>query len=255
MEKELKKITINNNGIDFNFFELELIPSGGKQYQYTNEENKIYFRSLRMGEAKALSKLISSQEDPKISELKLVYQGCISGIQVGDLAEIDFVALMTVINFYTQNNAGWNISPNCPYEDCGKEVSKFVNMFDLDFTEPKYESLPITRTTEEGNVIEFVLPSIDKLEEWGILSENESLDEGILSYAPMIHTFNGIEVNTVEHAYHFLYNLLPSDYEMLEEIDQELLIEMNPIKVTCPHCKKEFDFEFSLKYQKAIPLL
>lgn len=244
----------DQKGKKYEFFRVDHLPTGGLHYNYTNEDKVVYVRGLRAGEAKALSRLISSENGTTIDELLSVYENVIIGVNPRDLAEIDFIILLTFSNIYTQSKAGWNIEEKCPYEECGGNVNTIVTLFDIEISDPLYEKLPIEFKTSTGDLLEFSLPSLAVISEYEKLRDsNKNLDKEFLSFAPLITTING-EDKSLTEKYEYLMDMEPNDFLEIPEIDRQLVMKIKPLKLTCPHCKKEFDFEFSLTYQKAYPL-
>ena len=243
-----------SNGNIYDFFPVDELPTGGSQYNYTLPDKKIYIRGLRIGEAKALSRIISSDIEPTISELLSVYSAVIIGIDVWELTQVDFMALITLSNLYTQSKSGWEVTEKCPYDDCGKITSKVVTLFDLEFSEPKYDSLPIIKELSNSDKVTFIIPSLKAIMEYELVRENDGIDQDIMSFCPEIESINGNYDMTILEKYNYLYDLSQSDFKIVESVDDSMEITILPVKMKCNHCKKEFDIEFSLTYQKAIPL-
>lgn len=260
------------NGKIYEYIRITELPSMFIPYGETKE---IFVRGLRASEIKALARVQSGGEELTVFEICSIYADAIQGVAVADLVEIDFVALASICNLHTKSSAGWSINQPCVhsipiidkdeygneletrYEPCPGVVNQDITLTDLEFSEPKFKTLPIEFTSSDGDKVVCTLPTMKSLDWQERIKDNPSKyyssesDANLFTYCSIIKSVNGSE--DIGNIWAWLRDCTYSDLKIIEEIDDKLVIDTLPITLTCPSCGKPFKFELGLTYQKAYP--
>jgi len=111
------------------YLEIKHLPSGFRMYN----TKSVYVRGLYFIESEAISKFVSQKKNilNDVSQLALIYEDAIQGIDIRNLEFIDFLELLVMISTMTVEDFGWvpnvkcvNIVDNPEKEQLQKEIEQ-----------------------------------------------------------------------------------------------------------------------------------
>lgn len=253
---ESKKFKSEKSGLDSDYLHVTMLPTGFRSYK----EKSVWVRGLYFEEVRDLSKYIGTMRphDVDYAQIVNIYSDAVRGIPVEDLEPIDLQVLMIISSIWTVDNFGWNPKVPCPQvkkdqegheEPCTGVIEEMIVLDDFDFKPPKVKRLPIPITISGKELKIGALTVGGRIDKQLYLRDNPDVDPVILDYAEMIKN----EGMTLEEKINIVRFGDRPGVMQIKQLDDELLIEIEPVMKACNVCHKKSRVEIGLDQIKAYP--
>lgn len=240
----------SKSGDSCDYLVVDQLPTKFRSY----DVDQILVRGLFYEESLALSRYVGSTSKTNYSQLVVIYEDVIKGIDILDLELVDFIILMIISSIWTVDDFGWDPNIRCSHrtEDghqCTGVIHNKIILDDFEFEDPLVDQLPVSIKMRNTNISVGALTVRDVIEKEKYLSSHPDIDPKIINYAVLIKNTD----MTFEDKVRLVRYSHSKDLNQILQIDNEVHIKINPIKKTCPVCSKINNLEITLSKVRGYP--